>query len=159
VLRDPLGEQLKIVNRTSPFEPGASVRGLARGDGTLGARWRQALIPATVGMLLAFGATTVVLRTDGGGGGSSAARVAPPTTSPGTPDVSSIEATLQDELQLRFDDPDFPGQQLTITTVRCSPPVGGRAECAAGFVDQGGRAPLRVAVTFPAGRLTWRLVR
>ena len=158
MLRDPLGEQLKVIHRTSPFEPGASVPGLARSDGTLGARWRQALVPATVGMLLAFGATTVVLRTDGGDG-DDPAHVATATASPGTPDVNAIESTLLDELQLRYDDPDFPGQQLTITTVRCSPPAGGRAECAAGFVDQGGRPPLRVAVTFPAGRLTWRLVR
>jgi len=158
VLRDPLGEQLRIIHRTSPFEPRASVPGLARSDGTLRARWWQALVPAMVGMLLAFGATTIILRSDGGGDGGPA-HVATAKTSPGTPTVGTIESTLLDELQLRFDDPDFPGQQLTITTVRCSPPAGGRAECAAGFVDQGGRPPLRVAVTFPAGRLTWRLVR
>jgi hypothetical protein len=116
------------------------------------------MVPATIGMVLAFGATTIILRSDGGGD-EGPAHVTTAKASPGTPNVGTIESTLLDELQLRFDDPDFPGQQLTITTVRCSPPAGGRAECAAGFVDQGGRPPLRVAVTFPAGRLTWRLVR
>jgi hypothetical protein len=158
VLRDSLGEQLRVIHRTSPFEPGASVSGLGRADGTLRARWKQALVPGTIGMLVAFGATTAVVRTDGGDD-RNPAHVAAATASRGTLDVNQIESTLLDELQLRFDDPDFPGQQLTITTVQCSPPAGGRAECAAGFVDQGGRPPLRLAVTFPAGRLTWRLVR
>ena len=106
-------------------------------------------------MLLAFAATTIVLRTGGDDTGAPA-RVA--ATSQAA-DVDAIEATLEDELQLRFDDPDFPGKQLTITTVRCSPPRGGTTDCAAAFVAQGGRAPLRVAVTFPGGRMAWRLVR
>ncbi len=128
---------------------------LARSEGTLRARWRQALFPALAGMMLAFAATTVALRT---GGGETAAPARVGATAHAA-DVDKIEATLEDELQLQFDDPDFPGKQLTITTVRCSPPRGGTTDCAAGFVDQGGRAPLRVAVSFPAGRMTWRLVR
>ena len=107
-------------------------------------------------MLLAFAATTVALRTSGGET-AAPARVA--ASGAADQNVDDLEATLEDELQLRVEDPDFPGRQLTITTVRCSPPDGGTTDCAAGFVDQGGRPPLRVAVSFPAGRMRWRLVR
>jgi hypothetical protein len=159
VLRDPLGRRLTtLFHRSGVYTPTATVAGLDRSDATRRAWWRSAVFPALIAMLLAFAATTVVLRS-GDDDGSAAPAAATETVAPARSDVATVERLVQDELQLRLDDPDVPGLPLTVTGVSCTAPVRGQARCAARFVDQGGRPPVRIAVSFPRGRMVWRVVR
>jgi hypothetical protein len=109
-------------------------------------------------MVLAFAGTTLALRA-GGDDASAPARAGSTRAVPANADVATVERLLQDELQLRLDDPDAPGTPLTVTDVTCTVPSGGASACAARFVGQGGRPSVRIAVSFPRGRMVWRIVR
>ena len=159
MLRHPLGRWLTArFHRSAPYTPTATVAGLDRRDATRRAWWRPALIPALIATLLAFAATTLVLRA-GGDDADTPDRVASTQDVAPPGDIATVERLVQDELQLSLDDPDAPGLPLTVTGVSCTALVNGRSQCAASFVDQGGRPDVKIAVSFPRGRMVWRVVR
>ena len=147
-----------LFHRSAAYTPTATVAGLDRRGATRRACWRPALIPALVATLLAFAATTLALRAGGDGADAPDRAASTRETSP-PGDFATVERLVQDELQLRLDDPDAPGTPLTVTRVSCTEPAGGRAQCAASFVDQGGRPDVKIAVSFPRGRMVWRVGR
>jgi hypothetical protein len=156
VLRRPLGRRLSpLFHRTPVYTPTATVAGLDRSDATRRVRWWAVVLPAVAGMLLAFAATTLLLGADD----DAPSRVASTQAATVPSDVATLERLVQDELQLSLDDPETPGVPLTVTSVSCTPPVRGKARCAARFLDQGGRPDVKIAVSFPRGRMVWRVVR